>query len=96
MHTQEKVLLDKYDVAALLDVSTDTVQRYTREGVMPARVVLSKRKKCWLREDIMAMLHNMKEQKDETTKSNGNRKRRAAATRAVRRNGAVARRRQQA
>lgn len=60
MHA-EKVLLDKYDVQQMLDVNEATMRRYIRDKVLPPRVVLSKRKMGWLKEDIMAMLHSRKE-----------------------------------
>ena len=57
----EKVLLDKYDVAAMLDVNQRTMGTYLRAGLLPPRVVLSERKKCWLREDIMRWLEGRRE-----------------------------------
>ena len=59
----EKVLLNKYDVQAMLDINERTMGTYLRAGVLPPRVVLSQRKKGWLREDILKMLSDRKERK---------------------------------
>ena len=65
--TPEKVLLDKYDVAAILDVNQRTMGTYLRAGLLPPRVVLSERKKCWLKEDIMKWLQTRKEYRNAKT-----------------------------
>jgi predicted DNA-binding transcriptional regulator AlpA len=38
-----------------------TMKKYIRDGVLPPRVVLTKRKMGWLKEDIMTWLCNKKE-----------------------------------
>lgn len=96
MRTLEKVLLDKYDVQAMLDINERTMDTYLRTGVLPPRVVLSQRKKGWLKEDILRMLSERKENRRETTRPNGNRGRRTSAAKAAQRNGGMAGRRQQA
>lgn len=75
--TPEKVLLDKYDVAAMLDVNQRTMGSYLRAGLLPPRVVLSERKKCWLREDIMKWLETRKEYRNGKTRKKESSRRKA-------------------
>jgi len=57
----EKLLLNRNDVAMLLGVEVITIELYIKQGLMPPRIVLSSKTKGWFKEDIVAWLRSKRE-----------------------------------